>query len=131
MTRQVWARGLLLGAAGLFIGPALGEEASTAPDFDATFSLTAASDYFSSGLTQSDNQAVLQPKLELFYGAFYASAWASNVDYGKGETADAELEFIAGVAPTVGSWTFDLVPVSRRRRDFLHLRLRLGDLRLR
>jgi hypothetical protein len=109
MTRQVWVRGLLLGAvAGVLASPALGEEAPAAPDFDATFSLTAASDYFSSGLTQSDNQAVLQPQLELFYGAFYASAWASNVDYGKGETADAELEFIAGVAPTVGAWTFDL-----------------------
>jgi hypothetical protein len=84
------------------------EVAPAAPDFDATFEVTAASDYFSSGLTQSDNQAVLQPTLEFSYGAFYGSVWASNVDYGKGETADAELEFIAGVAPTLGPWTFDV-----------------------
>lgn len=89
-------------------GPVMSEEAApAAPDFDATFELTAASDYFSSGLTQSNNRAVLQPTLELYYGPLYGSIWASNVDYGKGETADAELEFIAGVAPTFGSWTLD------------------------
>jgi len=83
-------------------------EEAVAPDFDATFSLTAASDYFDDGLTQSDNQAVVQPMLEIYYGAFYGSLWASNVDYGEGEDADAEVELVAGVAPTLGAWTFDL-----------------------
>lgn len=86
---------------------ALAGETAT-PDFDATFSLTAATDYFDDGLTQSDNEAVVQPMLEVYYGSFYGSVWASNVDYGKGEDADAEVELIAGVAPTLGSWTFDL-----------------------
>lgn len=109
MTRLV-ALGIILGGLGyLSACPVIAEEAASAgPDFDATFELTAASDYFSSGLTQSDNQAVLQPTLELYYGSFYGSVWASNVDYGKGETADAELEFIAGVAPSFGAWTLDL-----------------------
>jgi hypothetical protein len=87
-------------------GAVAGEVAE--PDFDATFSLTAASDYFDDGLTQSNNHAVIQPMLEVYYGAFYGSVGASNVDYGKGEDADAEVELIAGVAPTVGAWTFDL-----------------------
>ena len=46
--------------------------------------------------------------LEVYYGAFYGSVWASNVDYGKGEDAEAEVELIAGVVPTVGAWTLDL-----------------------
>ena len=65
--------------------PPGGRSAAAAPDFDATFTSTAASDYFDDGLTQSDNQAVIQPMLEFYYGAFYGSVWASNVDYGKGE----------------------------------------------
>jgi uncharacterized protein (TIGR02001 family) len=101
----------VLAAAGglglLFACPAAAGDAAV-PDFDATFELTAASDYFDDGLTQSDNQAVIQPKISLSYGSWYGSAWASNVDYGKGETADAELEFIAGFAPTVDQWSFDL-----------------------
>ncbi len=110
------ALGIILGGLGyLCSGPVMAEEVVAAPpDFDATFELTGASDYFSSGLTQSDNQAVLQPKISLFYGPLYGSIWASNVDYGKGETADAELEFIAGFAPTVGQWSFDLSVTSYR-----------------
>jgi hypothetical protein len=102
------------GVAVLFMARGAITEEAAAPDFDATFSLTAATDYFDDGLTQADNQAVVQPMLEIYYGAFYASVWASKVDYGKGEEADAEVELIAGVAPTLGAWTFDLSATTYR-----------------
>lgn len=83
------------------------EVGDAGPDFDVTFELIAATDYYDDGLTQSDHTPVLQPKISLSTDLFYASVWASNVDYGE-PAPDVELEFIAGVTPSYENWTFDL-----------------------
>lgn len=95
-------------AAAADAGPA--EEAvedAGAPDFDVTFELLTTTDYYDNGITQTDHKPAVQPTLSFSYGSFYGSVYGSNVDYGTPDP-DLELEFQAGVAPTVGSWTFDL-----------------------
>ena len=88
--------------------PAAADDAPTPPDFDATFAVTGATDYFDNGLTQSDNHAVLQPEVSFTYGLLYGSVWLSNIDYDTKPDPDTEWEIIAGIAPTLGDWSFDL-----------------------
>lgn len=72
----------------LFAGAARAELGST---------ITLTSDYDFRGITQTALKPALQASLDFSHGSgFYASAWASNVDFGKTAKANAELDLIAG-----------------------------------
>lgn len=54
------------------------------------------SDYISSGVTNSDGKAAIQPWVEAEVGNFYFGTWMSNVDFG-GATSDSwETDLYAG-----------------------------------
>lgn len=87
--------------------PVMDGAGQTGPDFDVTFELLVATDDFDDGVTQTDHKPVIQPKMAASWGLFYASVWGSNVDYGTPDP-DATLEFVAGLTPSWGDWSFDI-----------------------
>ena len=68
--------------------------------------VTLTSDYVFRGVTQTDGDPAIQATIDLGQGAFYAGAWASNVDFG--DDTDFELDLYAGWAPEWRDTTFDL-----------------------
>ncbi|HCW50371.1 MAG TPA: hypothetical protein DGP25_10535 [Brevundimonas sp.] len=68
------------------------------------------SDYVFRGVSQTGEDPAIQAGLDLTHGQFYAGAWASNVDFGDGET-DAEVDLYLGVRPEFAglNWDFGVV----------------------
>lgn len=83
--------------------------------FTYSFSLWGTSDYVFRGISQSDEDPVLQGAIDFGYGMFYAGAWASGIDFGGsppfapgiGADADVEIDWYAGIKPTWGKAEFD------------------------
>lgn len=80
--------------------------------FTYSFSLTGTSDYVFRGISQSDEDPVLQGAIDFGYGIFYAGAWASGIDFGGGadgfgSDADVEIDWYAGIKPTWHNFEFD------------------------
>ena len=70
-------------------------------------------DYRDKGITASAEKPAVQSELYLYYKeTYYAGFWASNVDFGAGpngqELANIEIDYYAGVTPTLGKWNFDI-----------------------
>ena len=61
-------------------------------------------------MSQTNDKAALQGGIDYKHGLFYAGTWLSNVDFAgtQGTTANTEMDLYAGVAPTVGDWSFNL-----------------------
>ena len=60
-----------------------------------SWNLTATSEYFFRGISQSDDRPALQAGFDYaFDSGFYAGAWASTVDFG--DSTDAELDAFIG-----------------------------------
>jgi uncharacterized protein (TIGR02001 family) len=69
--------------------------------------------YVDRGITNSAEKPVVQPEFDLTYKEiFYVGIWGSNVDFGGGpngqDIASIEIEYYAGITPTLGKWTFDI-----------------------
>ncbi len=77
----------------------------TAAAQEITGNVTLATDYIFRGVTQTDHGAAIQGGFDLEAGSFYASTWASNVEFGDG--TNMELDFIAGLTPSAGGFDFD------------------------
>ena len=116
MKSASWGTASLLGAA-LFAGPVLadgvpshGRIAAEAPRTCSTSgSVALTTDYVFRGISQTNSDPAVQAGLDLTCGRFYASVFASNVDFG--DDANMELTFSAGYKTTTGriSWDFGLV----------------------
>lgn len=73
---------------------------------EVAFNFGVANDYAFRGLSQTDEKPQAFAGADVTSGIFYAGAWASNVDFGDG--TDAEVDFYAGVTPTLGIASLNL-----------------------
>lgn len=69
--------------------------------------------YVYRGITNSAEHPAVQPEFDLTYkDLFYAGIWGSNVDFGADpsgkELATVEIDYYAGVTPSLGKWKFDI-----------------------
>ena len=91
-------------------GLAAGHAAS---DITISGSAVLTTDYVYRGITNSAENPAVQPEFDLTYKEiFYAGIWGSNVDFGAGpdgkDLASIEIDYWAGITPTLGKWTFDI-----------------------
>ncbi len=71
------------------------------------------SDYVFRGFSQADEDPAVQGGADLACGMFYAGVWASNIDFGNDDVTgenlgSVEVDFYAGIKPTLGPVEFDL-----------------------
>lgn len=69
--------------------------------------LTLTSDYTFDGISQTQEDPAIQASLD--YGhesGFYAGVWGSNVDFGEGDPADAEIDVYGGYYTDIGDTGF-------------------------
>ncbi|MBC6981613.1 TorF family putative porin [Caulobacter sp. 17J80-11] len=102
----MFARGLfaliLTSALGLWAGAAL----ARAPEL--SVNLGAASDYVYRGVSQTDGAPQAFAGADLEGDAWYAGAWASNVDFGGGDPTSAEVDLYAGWRPEAFGLSWDV-----------------------
>ena len=81
--------------------------AAMAGDFSYNIGVT--SDYVWRGVSQDNDQGALQGGIDYKHGLFYAGTWLSNVNFAgaNNTTAKTEWDLYAGIAPTVGNWSFN------------------------
>ncbi|MDP1875903.1 TorF family putative porin [Phenylobacterium sp.] len=92
---------LLAAAATLAMGGA-----AAAQESPVSFNLGVASDYVYRGVSQTDEGPQVFGGVDLAIGEMgYAGIWASNVDFG--DDTVAEVDFYAGVTPTLGIASMD------------------------
>jgi uncharacterized protein (TIGR02001 family) len=75
--------------------------------FTYSFSATGTSDYVFRGISQTDNDPAIQGAINVGYGILYAGVWASSLDWILSPDADVEVDYYAGIKPTLGPATFD------------------------
>jgi uncharacterized protein (TIGR02001 family) len=64
---------------------------------------TVTSDYDYRGISQTATDPALQGSLDYSHDSgFYASAWGSSLDWGKGSDADVEIDYFAGFSRDFG-----------------------------
>ena len=100
MKKTLFVAAVALGA--LFAG-----SAAMAGDF--AYNIGVQSNYIWRGVSQTNNEAALQGGIDYKKGTFYAGTWLSNVNFAGtgGTTANTEMDLYAGIAPTVGAWSFN------------------------
>jgi len=92
--------------AAVALGALFAGSAAMAGDF--AYNIGVTSNYIWRGVSQNDDGAALQGGIDYKKGTFYAGTWASAVNWGTGNShADTELDLYAGLAPTVGDWSFN------------------------
>ena len=98
-----------IGCAAALIGVGLFGEAQAEEGLKPKIGFNAAivSDYAFRGVSQTLEDPALQAGVDVTHGIFYTGAWASNVDFGDGET-DAEVDLYAGVRPRFAGLNWDL-----------------------
>jgi uncharacterized protein (TIGR02001 family) len=96
----------LLLASALVAGSATVPVAASAFEYEVTRNIGITSDYVWRGVSQSDSEESLFGGVDLTSGMFYAGVWAGQVDFGG--DANAEVDFYAGVKPSLGPVTLDL-----------------------
>ena len=84
----------------------LSSPASAQSDVKVAWNVGVVSDYIFRGFSQTGEDPAIQGGVDLTSGSFYAGAWASNVDFGDGET-DAEVDVYAGYRPEVSGFNLD------------------------
>lgn len=87
------------------------QSTTQAPSYELTYNLGAVSDYRYRGVSQTRLQPAVQGGVDLTAGAWYAGAWASNVQWIKdaGGNAKVELDLYGGYKYAVNAdWTVDL-----------------------
>ena len=90
----------------LAIGFCSDARAQTASGPDISWNAAVTSDYVFRGVSQTMEDPAISAGVDLTHSGFYAGAWASNVDFGDGET-DAEVDVYAGYRPEVGGYNLD------------------------
>jgi uncharacterized protein (TIGR02001 family) len=84
--------------------------AAPASPFTYSFAFGGTTDYVFRGVSQTAANPAFQTSFDMNYGIFYAGAWGSGIDFGPSPAPNvtAEIDFYAGVKPTLGKLTFDL-----------------------
>ena len=84
--------------------------AATMAHAQVSSTITVASDYDFRGITQTARDPAVQASLDLSTeSGFYIGAWASNVDFGRGADANAEIDLYAGMRGSFSDdWTYDI-----------------------
>jgi len=80
--------------------------AASAEELKLAYNLGVTSDYVFRGVSQTQEDPAVQGGIDASYGVAYAGIWASNVDFGSKDPS-AEIDFYAGVKPTVGDTNLD------------------------
>ena len=80
--------------------------AASAQNADVSFNANLTSDYVFRGFSQTDTNPAFQLGADLTAGAFYAGAWASNVDFG--DDTKAEFDIYGGVRGETAGYEWDL-----------------------
>jgi uncharacterized protein (TIGR02001 family) len=101
----------LAAIAGIFGLAFCGDARAQERTFEVTPSVAITSDYVFRGVSQTLEDPAIQGALDVTSGGLYGGAWASNVDFGDGET-DAELDLYAGVRPEFAGVALDLGAVA-------------------
>jgi uncharacterized protein (TIGR02001 family) len=81
--------------------------AAMAEELKLSYNVGVASDYVFRGVSQTQEDPQVFGGIDATYGIGYAGVWASNVDFGADDPT-AEIDFYAGVKPTVGDTALDL-----------------------
>ncbi|WP_299016061.1 TorF family putative porin [uncultured Caulobacter sp.] len=81
--------------------------AAMADELKLSYNIGVTSDYVFRGVSQTQEDPAVQGGVDATYGIGYAGVWASNVDFGTNDPS-AEIDFYAGVRPTVGDTSLDL-----------------------
>ena len=71
------------------------------------FNVAGTSDYVFRGVSQTQEDPAISGGVDVTAGSFYAGTWASNVDFGDGDTK-VEVDVYGGVRPQVAGWNLDL-----------------------
>ncbi len=105
--RALLAGAALVGFSGAALADGYGGSVKDAPAEEGrklNLSITAGgtSDYVFRGISQTSEDPAAQGSIDLGYGIFYAGVWASNVDFDDAPPASAEVDFYAGIKPTLG-----------------------------
>ncbi len=98
---------LLLASAVAPLALAGAAHAQTAAAPQWSFNVAGTSDYVFRGVSQTQEDPALSGGVDLTYGSVYAGTWASNVDFGDGDT-NAEIDLYGGIRPEVAGWNLDL-----------------------
>ena len=69
-----------------------------APELETSANVTIASEYVFRGQSQTDEHEAIQGGVDLSYGGLYFGVWGSNVDFGPGDNATAEIDYYGGYA---------------------------------
>ncbi len=93
-------------AALVIIGVAGQARAQEATGPKVSWNAAVTSDYVFRGVSQTQENPAISAGVDLTNGAFYAGAWASNVDFG--DDSDAEVDLYGGWRPEVAGWALDL-----------------------
>lgn len=80
--------------------------AAMAQDIKLSYNVGVTSDYVFRGVSQTQEDPAIQGGIDATYGLGYAGVWASNVDFGS-KDPQAEVDFYAGLRPTVGDTSLD------------------------
>jgi uncharacterized protein (TIGR02001 family) len=98
---------LLVGASGVAHAEDAAPADKPAMPFTVTGSVTFASDYNLRGISQTDRAPALQGGLTFTVDpGFFASVWASNVDFNDGGNASLELDYLVGYTGTVDALSY-------------------------
>jgi uncharacterized protein (TIGR02001 family) len=74
-----------------------------------TATVTGTTDYDFRGISQTEGDPALQGSLDFTSGLFYASVWASTIDFGPDVDGDLEVDLVAGLAgETERGWRWDV-----------------------
>jgi uncharacterized protein (TIGR02001 family) len=82
--------------------------AAPASPFGYSFTFGGTSDYVFRGFSQSAGDPTAQASFDMNYGMFYAGVWGSGIDFGGQPKVNGEIDFYAGIKPTLGKLNFDL-----------------------
>jgi uncharacterized protein (TIGR02001 family) len=104
MRKQLSAAAIAALAAGL-ASQAGAQDVSASPQW--SFNVAGTSDYVFRGVSQTREDPALSGGIDLTYGALYAGTWASNVDFGDGDT-NAEIDLYGGIRPEFAGWNLDI-----------------------
>jgi uncharacterized protein (TIGR02001 family) len=109
--RTLLAGAALVGIPAMAFADGYGGSVKDAPvaegrKLDLSVTVGGTSDYIFRGISQTSEDPAAQGSVDLTYGIFYAGIWASNVDFDDNPPANAEVDFYAGIKPTLGAGPF-------------------------
>lgn len=102
----MFARGICALVLASALGLSAGATSARAPE--ASFNLGVATDYVYRGLSQTDGGPQVFAGADFEGEAWYAGAWASNVDFGGGDPTSAEVDLYAGWRPEAFGLSWDV-----------------------